>query len=120
MQNLTKSALNLAPIAAVLLLCGGVFFFVDEVEFIDSPKTNVTVASQDDRTVEMVTVLPRDAIPAIDHPRFVSADRANYAPDELVIGVEVDGEARAYSIPHLSRHEIVNDEIRGVYLAVTW
>ena len=116
MNNLT----NLAPVMIVLLLCGGLLFFVDGVEFIDSPKTEVTIASQNDRTVEMVTVLPRDAIPAIDHPRFFSADRANYAADELVIGVEVDGEARAYSIPHLSRHEIVNDEIRGVYLAITW
>ena len=116
MNNLT----NIAPVVIVLLLCGGLLFFVDGVEFIDSPKTEVTIASQNDRTVEMVTVLPRDVIPAIDHPRFVSADRANYAADELVIGVEVDGEARAYSIPHLSRHEIVNDEIRGVHLAVTW
>jgi hypothetical protein len=107
-------------VVVLLLLCGGLFFFVDDFQFLVSTKTDVTIASQGDRLVQMVAVLPKDAIPAIDHPRFVSADRANYAPDELVIGVEVDGETRAYSIPHLSKHEIVNDDIRGVRLAITW
>ena len=120
MNNLTRSLSSIAPIAIVLVLCGGLFFFFDDLEFALSPKQDVVVSSQDDRLVQMVTVLPRDAIPAIDHPRFISADRANYADSELVIGVEVEGEARAYSIPHLSRHEIVNDEINGVHLAVTW
>ena len=107
MNNLTKSLSNLAPIGIVILLCGGLFFFLDDLQFVISPKQDVTLTSQDDRVVQMVTVLSRDAIPSIDRPRFVSADRANYRPEELVIGVEVDGEARAYSIPHLSRHEIV-------------
>lgn len=71
---------------------------------------------------EIVTVLPRDAIPSIDAPRFVSARDAMkfMAPDEMVIGFEVGGEARAYSVPLLSAHEIVNDQIRGRAIAVTW
>lgn len=71
---------------------------------------------------EIVTLLPRDAIPAIDNPRFLSAQEADaeYAPDEPVLGVVFDGEARAYSIPLLSRHEIVNDTVAGVKIAVTW
>lgn len=71
---------------------------------------------------EIVTLLPRDAIPAIDNPQFVSAEAANeaYDPDELVIGVEFNGEARAYSVPFLSSHEIVNDTVGGVKIAVTW
>ena len=40
--------------------------------------------------------------------------------DEVVIGVEFDGDARAYSVPLLSNHEIVNDTVGGVKLAVTW
>jgi hypothetical protein len=43
-----------------------------------------------------------------------------YDDDELVIGVEIDGDARAYSIPYLSGHEIVNDTVAGRKIAVTW
>lgn len=71
---------------------------------------------------EIITLLPPDAIPAIDDPQFLSAAEANefYDPDELVIGVEFDGDARAYSVPFLSNHEIVNDTVGGVKIAVTW
>ena len=71
---------------------------------------------------ELVTLLPKDAIPSIDNPQFVSGAEADlqYQPDELVLGVEIDGDARAYSIPFLSGHEIVNDEVGGQPIAVTW
>lgn len=72
--------------------------------------------------LEIVTLLPRDAIPAIDNPRFLSAAEADtfYDPDELVIGVSFNGDSRAYSAPFLSSHEIVNDTVGGVKIAVTW
>ena len=81
--------------------------------------------SQDSRNydeLEIVTLLPRDGIPAIDNPEFLSVEEADseYAPDELVIGVNYDGDARAYSIPFLSGHEIVNDTVGGRKIAVTW
>ncbi len=71
---------------------------------------------------EIVTLLPKDAIPSIDSPRFynISEADAEYAPDEVVIGVEINGDARAYSVGMLSRHEIVNDEVGGRPIAVTW
>ena len=40
--------------------------------------------------------------------------------DEKVLGVSINGESRTYSIPMLSRHEIVNDVVGGVPIAVTW
>jgi hypothetical protein len=72
--------------------------------------------------LEIVTLLPRDAIPAIDNPRFLSAAEADeyYDPDELVMGVVYNGDARAYSVPFLSNREIVNDTVGGVKIAVTW
>jgi hypothetical protein len=71
---------------------------------------------------EIITLLPFDAIPSIDQPRFYDAQEADqeYEDQELVIGVVVDGEARAYPIDLLSRHEIVNDIIGGHPIAVTW
>ena len=36
------------------------------------------------------------------------------------LGVEFNGDARAYSVPLLSSHEIVNDTVGGVKISVTW
>lgn len=70
----------------------------------------------------VVDVLPIDAIPAIDRPVFVAAAEADdfMADDELVIGVAAAGGAKAYSTWLLDRHEIVNDVIDSVPIAVTW
>jgi hypothetical protein len=72
--------------------------------------------------LEIITLLPRDGIPAIDNPKFLTVAEADseYGPDELVMGVEFNGEARAYSVPLLSSHEIVNDTVGGVKISVTW
>ncbi len=72
--------------------------------------------------LEIVTLLPQDAIPAIDDPQFLTAAEADeyYDPDELVIGVVFGDEARAYSVPYLNRHEIVNDTAGPIKFAVTW
>ncbi|MCP5097226.1 MAG: DUF3179 domain-containing protein [Chloroflexi bacterium] len=87
----------------------------------NSSNNNTSSASRYDE-YEIITLLPADAIPAIDNPEFVSAADADgsYAPDELVIGVEFNGDARAYSVPLLSSHEIVNDTVGGEKIAVTW
>lgn len=77
---------------------------------------------QSARELTLVTLLPRDAIRAIDEPRFYGASQAatEYAPEEVVLGVELNGDARAYPTGLLSRHEIVNDTVGGVPIAVTW
>jgi hypothetical protein len=71
---------------------------------------------------QIITLLPPDAIPAIDNPTFLNPDEADdeYAPEELVLGVEFNGDARAYSISYLSGHEIVNDTVGGKKISVTW
>jgi len=72
----------------------------------------------------MVTVLPPNAIPALTNPIFLSradADRL-MLDDEPVLGLvdPVTGQAKAYSLWHLDRHEIVNDRLGGKPIAVTW
>ncbi len=71
---------------------------------------------------ELVTVRPRDTIPAILDPVFVPVDEASewMRPDELVLGVEINGDARAYPIEVLSWHEVVNDVVGGMPVAATW
>ncbi len=69
---------------------------------------------------EIVKVIPQDAIRPIDRPEYDAASRSTLQPQELVIGVELRGQARAYPIRVLSAHEIVNDEIGGQPFLVTW
>ena len=64
---------------------------------------------------------PKDGIPSIDKPIFVPADSIDdLAHDEPVISLEVDGVARAYPLRILIWHEIVNDVVGSVPVAVTY
>jgi hypothetical protein len=71
---------------------------------------------------DVYQVLPVGAIPAIDNPEFVSGAHADRQMQlhEPVLGVIVQGQARAYSLWQLDAHEIVNDRIAGVAIAATW
>ena len=69
----------------------------------------------------IVTLLPPDGIPAIDDPRFAPASKSKFMQDgEPVLGVVHNGIPKAYSIWHLDRHEVVNDDFGGDPIAVTW
>ena len=74
------------------------------------------------RTLEIITVLPQDAIRAILSPTFLSRNEADaqMSDDEQIIGVSINGDHRAYSVPFLSSREIVNDVVGGEPIAVTW
>ena len=65
---------------------------------------------------------PKDGIPAIDHPHFVTVKEADaWLKDrEPVILFEMNGDARAYPIQILIWHEIVNDEVGRVPVVVTF
>lgn len=61
-----------------------------------------------------------DCIPSIDNPGFETGE-VNWLEDsERVIGVEINGDARAYPLKILSKHEIVNDNVGGEPVAVTY
>jgi hypothetical protein len=65
---------------------------------------------------------PKDGIPAIDEPSFVSVEGADdwLEPQEPVILVDVDGAAKAYPIQIMMWHEIVNDVVGGTPVTVTF
>ena len=71
---------------------------------------------------KLITVRPRDTIPAILEPVFAPLKEASkwMESDELVLGIEIDGDARAYPIKILSWHEVVNDVVAGRPVAATW
>lgn len=65
---------------------------------------------------------PPDGIPPIDNPRFESIESASawLQPQSPVLVFEHNGIARAYPLAMMTRHEIVNDEIDGLPIAVTY
>ena len=72
--------------------------------------------------LKVITLLRKDAIPAILEPQFASPQSAekHMTDTEQVIGVFINGDARAYPIEILSDHEIVNYVVGGEPIAVTW
>lgn len=64
----------------------------------------------------------KDGIPSIDNPQFISIDEVPpyLRDDDLVVGVRIGDEIRAYPHPILDWHEIVNDEIGGTAFSVTY
>lgn len=64
---------------------------------------------------------PRDGIPSIDKPVFVAAGMADFlSENDRVLGLNHNGEVRAYPIAILNWHEVVNDRIGGDSVAVTY
>jgi hypothetical protein len=64
---------------------------------------------------------PKDGIPALINPKYVRADDAGFMkPDENVIGVNINGVARAYPVRILSWHESVNDRFGKQPVLVSW
>lgn len=64
---------------------------------------------------------PRDGIPSIDNPIFAPASQISTVGErEPVIQLQVGDEIRAYPLQILTWHEIVNDAIGGVPVAVTY
>ena len=64
-------------------------------------------------------LLPRDQIEPVYQPRFTRASGVTWNPEDLVIGVNLEGEARAYPIGFLTQREMVVDNHRGIPTLVT-
>lgn len=75
---------------------------------------------QDENQYLINPLIPRDGIRPIYNPEFATAEEATYFEDELVIGVEINGEAKAYPITLLNSREMVNDELGGTPILITW
>jgi hypothetical protein len=76
--------------------------------------------TEDDQTYVIRQLLPRDGIMPIYDPQFTDAETAGYDPEELVMGVEINGDARAYPVGTLRSREMVNDIVGDIPVLVTW
>ena len=97
-----------------------------------SPKQDVTSALGDPSAAGLPRPLvdplelrsggpPPDGIPAIDDPRFQRAGDVGWLEgDEPVLSFELGGDARAYPIQIMTWHEIVNDTVGGLPVALSY
>lgn len=65
---------------------------------------------------------PKDGIPSIDNPKYVTMKEANewIEDNELVLAIEYKGVKRVYPLQIMVWHEIVNDEIAGDPILITY
>lgn len=118
--RLARWAVALAAGAVLLAACGG-------------PGAGGSGTSEDDRApsppgsplIDPAEIIsggpPPDGIPPIDDPKFVPPDEVDFLfGKEPVLAIEIDGDARAYAAQILIWHEIVNDEVGGVPVTVTY
>jgi len=62
-----------------------------------------------------------DGIPSLDNPTLIGANEATYlVEDDLVFGVEINGDARAYPLRIMGWHEMFNDVIGGKPVALAY
>jgi len=76
--------------------------------------------AQDELPEGVEQILPRGRIAAVFEPQFVTASEAEIADDAWVLGVVINGRAKAYSLNLLNRHEVVNDRFGDLPVAAVW
>ncbi len=107
----------------VTLVAAGAFTFVSYSQFPTGPSGQVS-SNQIVPADQIVSGgPPPDGIPSIDDPKFVTAANASsWLVDEFdsVIGISLNGDVRAYPLQIMVWHEIVNDVVGGIPVAITY
>ncbi len=113
---------NMPLIAAFAALVAGPVFSGPESWKYEWPDTDFTNTTITDWSEIMSGGPPKDGIPAISDPHFIKiSDETRLDPREPVISFAIKGQpARAYPIRYLLWHEIVNDKVGDVPVAVTF
>ncbi|SDI16988.1 DUF3179 domain-containing protein [Aliiruegeria lutimaris] len=116
--------MRLAPIltAALLSIVAQAATAIPDFWKQEWPRTDFSRTSVENWVEIMSGGPPRDGIPALFEPPFVEVpEKTGLGPREPVITVEMEGAApRAYPIRYLTWHEIINDSVAGIPIAVTF
>lgn len=108
--------------AAILAAVSAIYIFGGlRLVYSDQWKTDWSKYSID-RNEFMRGGPPKDGIPSIDRPQFIKPDEAGswLADREPVISLTINGDARAYPLQILIWHELVNDEVGGSPVLVSF
>ena len=117
-----KPLIGLFPIGLAVLLAGCACKSADP-----SPDPAQGHASNQERTATggkpfhgLIQYRAKDAKDAIVNPVLLDPSDAIIAAGTQVIGVFVNGEARAYPLFILNNHQVVNDEVGGTPVCASW
>ena len=120
-------AVAIAAVAAVMLLPGVLLRLAEpqgnEGTPLDVPDPDAVydpVRAGEPPPEDFREIVARDRIKPIYAPRFVAASQSDWPDDALVLGVEINGDARAYPISVLNWREMVLDRVGGVPILATW
>ena len=118
---MAKFNLKLAALLCLALLLPAVPAMAEVEEWrLEWPRTDFTRHAIDLAEIRSGGP-PKDGIPAIDAPRFKPVGEiTDLAPTEPVIALTLAGESRAYPLRILTWHEIVNDAVGGLPVALTY
>jgi hypothetical protein len=123
------------PAALIVIIIGILIFsFGDDSPQVTSSVKNSEILSTESEIMETGGVKhlipldkikgggpPKDGIPSIDKPIFAPVSDSQFMSDsDTVIGLEINGETKAYPIFILVWHEIVNDKVGDVPVSVTY
>ena len=142
-DGLKKNKINkksIAVIVAILSIVGVILSVIIVIPTINTNPTSITItaggntnsaasatAEEKEKSIVPLDQIvsggpPPDGIPSIDNPKFISVQEASkfLEDSELVLGLNINGDIRAYPLQILVWHEIVNDEIGSIPVAVTY
>jgi hypothetical protein len=121
-EKLKLNSILLISLSVSLLLISIIFLSTDEEKNI----FNLSFGQEIKHTVPLDKIVsggpPQDGIPSIDNPKFQSVQEADeiLEDSELVLGLNINGDIRAYPLQILVWHEIVNDVVGGKPVAITY
>ena len=133
-KPIVRGITAISIVSAIIILVifvlptGNLFTNIISSYYLPSPKT--TSASVDIEEEKHIVPLdqivsggpPPDGIPSIDNPKFIPVQEADkfLQDSDLVLGLSIKGDIRSYPLQILVWHEIVNDNVGGAPVAVTY
>ncbi len=117
---MTRNITGLSAVIVVAAGLGSAMAMPDQWRLQGWAKTDFSRSSVDFKEI-ISGGPPKDGIPSIDAPKFTSVEAdSSIGPQEPVVGLEINGDARAYPLRVLTWHEIVNDTVGGTPVTVTY
>ncbi len=100
----------------ILYGCGG-----SGEDFSSSPISSRNITQWNIPENEIISSgLPKDGIPSLFNPEMIPADQTRLPDDDLVVGIVAGGKPRAYPHPILDWHEVVNEDLQGIALTISY
>jgi hypothetical protein len=139
-NKINKKSIAVVVVVAILSIVGIILSVIIVIPTINTNPTSITItaggntnsaasatAEEKEKSIVPLDQIvsggpPPDGIPSIDNPKFISVQEASkfLEDSELVLGLNINGDIRAYPLQILVWHEIVNDEIGSIPVAVTY